>query len=294
MQGLQFLSLPILFKYIRLILAYKRFTLVLKVAMSLFKYFCNVSSKEFDAAPASSSTNEVNLAKHRKTELKRQKWNDSYLNYGFCRPISEEKNFYINAQCLFCSTIYGNVNLVPSKLISHLKKQHPEQQNKSEKFFQSHLAAQRKQSNLLDRQMRPQLIHNKKLLLASLKMSHHMMKVKRPHTELERVVLPCLEIADLIHGRKAVDKIKQIPLSDTTVRPQCAVISADLKQQLIRKILEAPSFGIQLDKSTDISSESQLMVFCRFPDVEANRIVEYYLFCHAVREKQLLKRFSTQ
>ena len=135
--------------------------------------------------------------------------------------------------------------------------------------------------------MRPQLIHNKTLLLASLKMSHHMMKVKRPYTELEGVVLPCLEIAaDLIHGRtKAVDKIKQIPFSGTTVGRRCAVISADLNQQLIQKILKAPSFGIQLDKSTEISNESQLMVFCRFPDVEANRIVEHYLFCHPVGEK---------
>ena len=107
-------------------------------AMSLFNYFCNVSSKELDAAPASSSTNEVNPAK-------RRKWNDSYINYCFCRPIGEEEKFYPNAQCLFCSTIYSNVNLVLSKLISHLKKQHPEHQNKFEKFFQSHLAAQRKQ-----------------------------------------------------------------------------------------------------------------------------------------------------
>ena len=58
-------------------------------------------------------------------------------------------------------------------------------------------------------------------------MSHHMMKVKRPYTELERVVLPCLEIAaDLIHGgKKAVDKFKQVPLSDTTVgRHLCCYI----------------------------------------------------------------------
>ena len=212
---------------------------------------------------------------------------DSYINYGFCRPIGEMENFYPNAQCLFCSTIYGNINLVSSKLISHLKKQHPEHQNKSEKFFQSHLAAQRKQSNLLDRQIGSQLIHNKKLLLESFKMSHDLMKVKRPYTEVERLVLPCLEIAaDLIHGgAKAVDKIKQIPLSDTIVGRRCAVISADLKQQLIRKILKAPSFGMQLDKSTYISSESQLMVFCRFPNVEADRIVEHYLFCQPVGEK---------
>ena len=61
--------------------------------MFLFKYFCNVSSKEFDAAPASSSTNEVNSAERRKTKLKRPEWNDSYINCGFFRPIGGE-NFY--------------------------------------------------------------------------------------------------------------------------------------------------------------------------------------------------------
>ena len=128
----------------------------------------------------------------------------------------------------FCSTIYGNVNLLPSKLINHLTKQHPEHQNKFKTYFQSHLAAQKKQSNLFDKQTGHQSTHKENVSLASLKMSHHMMTVKRPYKELECVVLPCLEIAgDLIHGGiRAVEKIKQIPLSDTTVaRP-----SADLKQ----------------------------------------------------------------
>jgi len=58
-----------------------------------------------------------------------------------------------------------------------------------------------------------------------------------------------------------------------------------LKQQLIQKLSKAPSFGIQLDESTDISSEYQLMVFCRFPDLDANRIVEHYLFCQPVGER---------
>ena len=49
--------------------------------------------------------------------------------------------------------------------------------------------------------------------------------------------------------------------------------------------MKAPSFGIQLDESTDISSESQLILFGRYPDVEANRIVEHYLFCQPVGEK---------
>ena len=125
---------------------------------------------------------------------------------------------------------------------------------------------------------------DKRLLLASLKMSHHIMKLKRPHKELERVVLSCLEIAaDLIHGgEKEVNKIKRIPFSDTTVARRCAVISADIKEQLIQKILKASSFGIQLDETIDITSEAQLMVFCRFSDIETNRIVEHYLFCQSV------------
>ena len=64
-----------------------------------------------------------------------------------------------------------------------------------------------------------QSTQDKNLLLTSLKMSHHMMEAKPPYTELERVVLPCLEIgADLIHGsEKELNKIKYIPLFDTTV-----------------------------------------------------------------------------
>ena len=98
--------------------------------MSLLKYFCNDidSNKESDVALASSA-NALLPAKRRKTTLKRRKWNDGYLNYRFRRPIREEENSYPSAQCLFCSTIYGNVNVVRSKLLSLLTKQHPEHQN---------------------------------------------------------------------------------------------------------------------------------------------------------------------
>ena len=120
---------------------------------------------------------------------------------------------------MFCLTIYGNANVAPSKLVSHFTKQHSERQKKSKEFFQSHLAAQIKQSNLFDKQMGLQSTQDKSLLLALLKMLHHMMKVKRPYTELKRVVLSCLETsADLIHGgEKDVNKIKQILLSVTTL-----------------------------------------------------------------------------
>jgi len=44
---------------------------------------------------------------------------------------------------------------------------------------------------------------NHDLVLASLKMARILTQRKRPYTELEFVVLPCIEItADLLHGGK--------------------------------------------------------------------------------------------
>ena len=87
-----------------------------------------------------------------------------------------------------------------------------------------------------------QSIHKKNVLLASSKMSLHMIKVKRPYTKLEFVVLLCLKIgADLIHNStKVVDKIKQIPLSDATVEIPCVCIQ--FKTTTNAEIIESPLF----------------------------------------------------
>ena len=122
---------------------------------------------------------------------------------------------------------------------------------------------------------------SEKLTLASFQMTHVLLKTKRPYTELQTVVLPCLKIAEaLIHGeRNSVAKIEEIPVSDTTVYRRSLSIGEDLENQLLLKLRKAPSFGIQLDETTDVGSEAQLLVFCRFPDVELNKISEHYLAC---------------
>ena len=166
----------------------------LQVAMSLLKYFCNDSSKE---VPAPSSAHKPFPAKRQKTIPKRRKWNEDYINYGFFRPKGKKENSYSPVQCMFCLTIYGNANVTPSKLISHFTKQHSEHQNKSEEFFQSHRAAQKKQSNLFDKQMGLQSTKDKNLPLASLKMSHHVMNVKRPY-KVQNLNVWCYHIWKLL------------------------------------------------------------------------------------------------
>ena len=42
---------------------------------------------------------------------------------------------------------------------------------------------------------------------------------------------------------------------------------------------QAPSFAIQLDKTTDVSSEAQFIVFCQFANIASKKITEHYLFC---------------
>jgi len=69
-------------------------------------------------------------------------------------------------------------------------------------------------------------------------------------SEYKRVVLLCLDlVADLIYhvGTNAVDKVKQIFLFDTTAVQRCADASADLKEELIQKLIKISSRGIHPD-----------------------------------------------
>ena len=105
-------------------------------------------------------------------------------------------------------------------------------------------------------------------------MSLVLLQNKLPFTVLENTILPCLKIAArLLHGGKsAVEKVKKIPLSDTTVR----ILDAAKRWPRIWKISKlnkSPSFSLQLDETTDISSDAQLIVFCKFADVEEDKIV---------------------
>ena len=112
-------------------------------------------------------------------------------------------------------------------------------------------------------------------------MAHVVMKIKRPYTELESVVLQCLKItADTLHGEeKAIAKVRQIPFSDSTTKRRCERISEDLLNQLLDKLKKAHSYRIQLDQTADFLDEVQLIVYCRFADEKTKTIVEHYLCC---------------
>ena len=81
----------------------------------------------------------------------------------------------------------------------------------------------------------------------------------------------------LVLEEKASQTMKQISLSNDTIKSQIHEMSDNIKSKVLSKIDSSPVFALQLDESTDISNLSQLLVYVRY--VTNERINEEFLFC---------------
>ena len=118
----------------------------------------------------------------------------------------------------------------------------------------------------------------KAIVTASYKVSLQVAKAKKPHNIGETLIKPCLvACADILLGESAAAKMKQVSLSNNTVKNRIDDMASDIKSQLIVKIKASPVFGIKLNKSIDIANLSQLMVFVRYIHIQV--IEEDLLFC---------------
>ena len=70
--------------------------------------------------------------------------------------------------------------------------------------------------------------------------------------------------------------MKQIPLSNDTVKRCILDMSNDILEQVTTELKSSSSFAIQLDESTDVSSCSQLLVYVRY--MKGHSVKEEYLF----------------
>ena len=105
-----------------------------------------------------------------------------------------------------------------------------------------------------------------------------MAKAKKPHNIGETLLKPYLvACADIFLGESAIAKMKQVSLSNNSVKNRIDDMASDIKSQLTAMIKPSPVFGIQLDESVDIASLSQLMMFVRY--IHSQVIEEGLLFC---------------
>ena len=96
---------------------------------------------------------------------------------------------------------------------------------------------------------------------ASYKISLQIAKQKKPHTIGETLIKPfMLEAAQLVLNNASANKLRQISLSNNTVKECIQDMSQDIMRQVVEKILVSPFFSIQLDESTNVAQCPQLLV----------------------------------
>ncbi|XP_068242314.1 protein FAM200A-like [Palaemon carinicauda] len=103
-------------------------------------------------------------------------------------------------------------------------------------------------------------------------------KHKRSFTDAEIVKECMLETADTLFDDKQKneinDRIKQIPLSDSTSMTRTELLAVDLMSQLDQGLKKAPCISLAIDESTDSTDNAQLIFFVRYYDAGEKKICQ--------------------
>ena len=65
-------------------------------------------------------------------------------------------------------------------------------------------------------------------------------------------------------GGKASDEINRIPLSNDTVQRRIKFMAESVEDQLVTCLRQSQFFSLQLDESTNIGNEANLLCFVRY------------------------------
>ena len=96
-------------------------------------------------------------------------------------------------------------------------------------------------------------------------------RAKKDYSITENLIIPgVLMIAENMLGAAAVNAIKSISFSDTTMARRIEEMACDVSQQVIEKIKQDKCFALQLDESTDISNQAQFLMYVRYYDQSIN------------------------
>ena len=194
------------------------------------------------------------------------------MDFGFTYLIEDDLQI---PQCVVCMKTFSNSTMKPASLKQHLANAHPSMMSKNRSFFESKLSSLKRQK--LD-QTGMSRRTNKAAVHASYAIALHVAKTKKPLNIGETLLKPCiLESVKLVLGEKTSQTMKQILLSNDTIKSRIHEMSDNIKSKVLSKIDSSLAFAFQLDESTDISNLSQLLIYVRY--VADERINEEVLFC---------------
>ncbi|XP_028659076.1 protein FAM200B-like [Erpetoichthys calabaricus] len=201
---------------------------------------------------------------------KLRKYDPEYLQFGFI-PYKDNSD---QPQCVICLNVLSNESLKPAKLKRHSK--HNELKDKPVDFFKRRAEVNANQQKIIS----TATAVNEKALKASYIMPMRIAKSKKAHTVAESLIMPAaLEICEIMLGKEDSRKLLSIPVSNDTIRRRICDMSNDIQLQLVER-LQSSTFAIQLDESTDIAGQAQLLVYVRY--CFDNDVVEDFLSCKPV------------
>ncbi|KAK2718338.1 hypothetical protein QYM36_005597, partial [Artemia franciscana] len=114
--------------------------------------------------------------------------------------------------------------------------------------------------------------------------SHVVAKQKKPHTIAECLISPALvKVSEIMFDTKTATALQSIPVSNNTISRRIEDIASNIVMQVIEQIKLTKMFALQLDESTDVSGEAQVIVFVRYQD--CSDIRENILFCQNLQSR---------
>ena len=179
---------------------------------------------------------------------------------------------------MLCLTVLAHSSLKETKLRRHLESNHGNFVNKSLEVFKEK-EHQVKRSRIDRPTAWGGIIYSHShAVRASFAVAWKIARAKAPHTAVENLIKPaCVEMARIMCGDAVANKLEMVPLSNDTMKLRIKKLSRNILQQTIAAIRHCERFSLQLDETTDIGSDAQLMVFVRYFDT--NDFVEQFLFC---------------
>ena len=204
---------------------------------------------------------------------KKRNYSEEYIKFGFTSITASGQE---KPQCVLCCKVLSTESMRPSKMKLHLEKNHAEHSKEDIEFFKQHESKLKRQRLDQGGAFRQQKVAT---VQASYEVSLEIAKKQKSHRIGETLIKPCtLLIVERMLGKVEARKVEQVSLSNNTVKRSSHDMSADIKQQVISEIKEAPFglFAFQVDESTDVSSCAQLLSFVRY--VKGNDIKEEFLF----------------
>ncbi|GFX15365.1 SCAN domain-containing protein 3 [Trichonephila clavipes] len=225
----------------------------------------NVTDQVNEPTPATSKNTSCS-----KKYVVHRKYNDDFLKFGF---TSTMENDIVVPECVICGFKLSNSAMVPSKLQRHLVTNHPSLSTKDKSYFERSLSSKIKQVKVFEKQV----CVSEKAQVASYEIAELIAVNLKPHNLAEEIILPaCRKIVKTMIGGSADIDICKIPLSNDTIHRRIKDMSENIEQNTA-KTLANSNFALQVDETTDITGNAQLIAFVRF--IHENDIINQFLCC---------------